>query len=165
MTTNTSNQNYEDLKLKFKHMIKGSKMAKHLSIVYAVISFTIAYKYRDELIICLPLIVSGLLVSWYTLTRLWLNGIKDKPDSVKELIDNINRYKEQTLKREKYEQFVIVFWFLTQVPVYLDDKTISAFLVVKILVVFYIFTIIGTSLFDKVKEDIKEMECLINRIA
>lgn len=161
MKTTISNNNYKALELKFKGMLKGSKSAKYLSIIYAIISFVYAYKFIQELEIAIPLIISGLVVLWFSVTYLWLKGIKDESDTYSELIATILEYKKQTLEREKYEQYILVFWLLTLVPVFLDGKSISSFLVIKLLAIFYIFIIIGNAAFKKVKEDLKEMDHLI----
>jgi hypothetical protein len=100
-------------------------------------------------------------VLWFSITHLWLRGINESPETYSELITAISVYKAQLLKRETYEQYVFVFWLLTLVPVFLDGKTISSFLVVKLLAMFYIVIIIGNAAFKKVKEDIQDMEHLI----
>lgn len=161
MDTNKSSDNYETLKFKFKCMLKGSKSAKHLSVLYTATSFALAFKFRTALEISIPLIISGLLVLWFTVTHLWLRGIKNEFETYSELVDTVSEYKTQTLKREKYEQYVFVFWLLTLVPVYLDGKIISSFLVMKLLLMFYIVINIGNGLFNKVKDDLEEMDHLI----
>lgn len=153
-----------DLKKKFKHMLKGSTMAKYLSLAYAIISFWYAYKFMDNLMYAIPLLIGGLLVLWFTTTHLWLNKVNTKATNLKELVDAIERYKNQTLRREKYEMLVMVFWILTLVPVYLDGKDITVFLVVKMLAVFYIFVIIGNSMFAQVKKQLSEMEVLVSKL-
>lgn len=158
---NKSSDNKEALKVRFRCMLKSSKSAKYLSLIYTLVSFALAFKFRAALEISIPLIVSGLLVLWFTITHLWLRGIKDECDTYSELITSVTEYKTQTLKREKYEQYVFVFWLLTLVPVYLEGKIISSFLVMKLLLMFYIFINIGNGLFNKVKDDLEEMDHLI----
>lgn len=161
MRSPISNVNYKALELKFKGMLKGSKTAKQLSLVYVIISFTLAFKFAATLEIAIPLILGGILVLWFSITHLWLRGINESSETYSELITAISVYKAQLLKRETYEQYVFVFWLLTLVPVFLDGKTISSFLVVKLLAMFYIVIIIGNAAFKKVKEDIQDMEHLI----
>jgi hypothetical protein len=163
MKTNISNTNDETLRIKFMSMLKGSKSAKYLSIIYTVISFVFAFKFRTELEVAIPLILSGALVLWFSLTHLWLKGIKGKPKTKEELIASVLEYKRQTLRREKYEQYVFAFWLLTLVPVFLDGKTITSFFVIKLLVVFYFFIIIGNGAFKKVKAQLVEMDHLMRK--
>lgn len=158
------NQNYQDLKKKFKNMLKGSNMAKYLSVCYAAASFTYAFKFRDELLYCIPLIAGGIVVLIYAIKFLWLKGVNEKARTGSELVAAIKEYKKQTLKRENYESFVMAFWLLTLIPVYLEGKDISPILVMKIIAVFYLFTFLGNYLFNQAKEQIKEMDMLANQI-
>lgn len=158
------NQNHQALKKKFKSMLKGSNMAKYLSVCYAAASFTYAFKFRDELLYSIPLILGGLVVLIYAFKFLWLKGVNEKATTASDIVTAVTEYKKQTLKREKFEPFVMAFWLLTLVPVYLEGKDLTPFLVMKIIAVFYLFTFLGNYLFNQAKEQIKEMDMLANQI-
>lgn len=153
-----------ELKKLFKILLKGSYSAKYLSIIYVILSFMLAYKYRNELAYAIPLLISGIIVLIYTLKILWLKNIKANTSTTTELINNIKRYKQLTLLRGKYEQHVMVIWIFTLVPVYLDGKDITVSLVLKMVVAFYLFIIFGSILFNNLMKKIDEMDTLINQL-
>lgn len=159
-----TNKTIIELQKLFKNLLKGSYSAKYLSIIYVILSFILAYKYRSELTYSIPLIFSGIIILVFTLKVLWLKNIKANTSTTVELLNNIKRYKYLTEQRGKYEQHVLVFWIFTLVPVYLDGKDITVFLVLKMIVVFYLFIIMGTLLFNNFMKKLEEMDNLINQL-
>lgn len=147
---------------KFKHLIKGSATARNLSFIYIVLSLTLAFKMREQLEYVIPLIIGAVLIIWYTLTHLMLRGINLKKN--KDLRNQFELYKKQTLKREKYESTVFFIWILTIVPAYLYNQEITVFTVIKSMVVIYIVIVLGGIMFNKVKNDLKGLEHQINNL-
>lgn len=160
----TTHRNYEMLRNIFKSMIIGSKTAKYLSLAYVAISLVLAYIHSDDITYCVALILGALLVGGYALKFLWLNKINTNTKTVGELLQQIKAYKKRTLKREKYEQFVMTFWILTLVPAYLDGKDLTVFLVLRILIMFYVFIVIGNFMFNNVKKQFEEMDDLAEHL-
>ena len=160
----TANQNYNMIKSIFKSMIIGSKTAKYLSMAYVGISFGLAIKYNDDIVYSITLVLGGVLMGVYALKFLWLRQINTNIDAIGQLLQHIQRYKKHTLKRQKYEQFIMVLWILTLVPAYLDGKELRMSLVIGLLVVFYIFIITGNFLFNNVKKQFEDMDDLAQHL-
>lgn len=147
---------------KFKSLLKGSKTARNLTFIYVILSITLAYKMRDQIEYVIPLILGALLILWYALTHLMLKGINLKKNT--DLKNQFNKYKKQTLRREKYEFTIMFIWILTIIPAYLYNQDITVFTVLKWMVVLYIVIVVGDIMFNKVKKDLKDLEHQINSL-
>lgn len=145
---------------KFKKLLTGSKTARNLTFIYVVLSITLAYKMRDQIEYVIPLLFGAVLILWYALTHLMLKGINLKKNT--DLKNQLELYKKQTLKREKYEFTVCFIWILTIVPAYLYNEDITVFTVIKWMVVLYIVIVVGGIMFNKVKKELKDLEHQIN---
>ncbi len=164
MSQEIKNQNYKMLKNLFKSMITGSKTAKYLAVAYVIISFILAYRHSNNTAYCVALILGGVLMGAYAFKFLWLKKINPQINAVGELLLHIQEYRKQTLKRQKYEQFVMVLWILTLVPAYLQGKELTTTLVVALLVVFYLFIVLGNFMFTHVKKQFEDMDDLAQHL-
>ena len=157
--------NYESVEINpinnFKNMLKGTATARNLSFVYVLISLLLSFKMREQIEYIIPLLLGALLIFWYTATHLFLKNINLKTDN---LINQFKLYKTQTLKRDKYESLVYFVWILTLIPAFVHGQEITLFVLLKWMVIIYAFTIIGNSLFKKLKSDLIELESQINAI-
>lgn len=147
---------------KLKYLIKGSATARNLSFIYVLLSIMLAYKLRDQIEYVIPLIIGAVLIIWYTLTHLMLRGINLKKNN--NLRNQFELYKKQTLKREKYEFTVFFIWLLTIVPAYLYNQEITVFTVIKSMIILYVVIVFGGITFNKVKDDLKELEHQIDNM-
>ena len=77
----------------------------------------------------------------------------------------LKRYKLYLAKRQKYEAGIVFIWILTVTPSYLYGKDIDLFLLLGFMVFTYLFIVLGNFLFQKIKNEVKEIESQVNHLA
>ncbi|MGO3183906.1 MAG: hypothetical protein ACTIJ9_13855 [Aequorivita sp.] len=147
--------------VKLKKLVKGSIIARNLTLIYVLISLTMVFKMRDQIVYVIPLLLGAILISWYTLTHLLLKNINLENNDLK---NQFKLYRSHILKREKYEGTVAFIWFLTILPAYIYGVDIDISTLIKWLVVVYGLNFLGDRMFKKTKRDLKEIEQQINNL-
>ena len=60
---------------------------------------------------------------------------------------------------------IVFIWILTVTPSYLYGKDIDLFLLLGFMVFTYLFIVLGNFLFQKIKNEVKEIESQVNHLA
>lgn len=143
----------------FSKLLKGSATARNLTFIYVLISLTLAFKLRAQLSYVIPLLLGAILITGYGLTFLSLKKFNLKQNDLKL---QIKRYKNHILKREKYESTVFFIWILTLVPAFIVGDDITIVTIIKWMVVIYILSAFGNTMFKSAIKQINELEEQLN---
>lgn len=147
--------------VKFKQLLKGSALARNLSLIYVLLSLILAYKMRTQIEYVVPLLLGAALIIWYTVTYLSLNRITLIKNDLRSQFD---LYKISILKREKYEAIILFIWALTIIPAYLSNQEITISTLIGWLIIIFIVFVLGNGMFKIVKKELKELEQQMNSI-
>tara|TARA_B100001079_G_scaffold268465_1_gene278881 strand:- start:2129 stop:2623 length:495 start_codon:yes stop_codon:yes gene_type:complete len=147
---------------KFNYLLKASESVKISAIMLMVLSGILIYQMRAQVTYIIPLALGIVVLIAYTVNNLWL---KNYTIDEKNIQLQLKRYKLYLAKRQKYEAGIVFIWILTVTPSYLYGKDIDLFLLLGFMVFTYLFIVLGNFLFQKIKNEVKEIESQVNHLA
>jgi len=113
---------FNNSKSKFDQKLMISILGRNMALVYCCISIWFAYRYFEDYVYTIPVILGGIAMLFSFFQHRSLKKPNYSSMSIVELQKTVHKFRIHTKKIAKFDKGIVLLWFLTISPLILSSR-------------------------------------------